>query len=323
MSEISFEGKVAVVSGAGRGLGRAYARLLAARGASVLVNDYNVAVNGAPGDPGENPAETVAAELRARGAQAVSNTDSIGDPDGAERIIGQAISSFGRLDILINNAGVGMCDNVQDEPGPLYDVNMNTTLRGTVLMTRAAWPHLLKQEHGRVLNVSSAAIFGSQWPDGGVLGAYALAKAGIFAYTRQIGSYGEPLGIRVNAVLPVGFSRTNAEGGAFEGSETGEFFRKHLPAEAVANAAGFLVSEDCPVTGQCFSVGGGRVARVVFAEPRGFWSPDLTPEQVRDNWAEVMGNVGDDKTLNGFQEVVSLDHEFELLAASGVGTKDA
>ena len=320
MSEIGFEGKVAVVTGAGRGLGRAYARLLAARGASVVVNDYNVAVDGSQGDPNESPAETVAAELRAAGANAVSNDDSIGDPDGAARIIEQAVDSFGGLDILINNAGVGMCDNVDDEPGPLYDVNMNTTLRGTVLMTRAAWPHLVREQPGRVLNVSSAAIFGSQWPDGGVLGAYVLAKAGIFAYTRQIGIYGEKFGVKANAVLPVGFSRTNADGGAFEGSEAGEFFRKYLPAEAVANAAAYLVCDDCPVTGECFSVGGGRVARVVFAEPRGFWSPSLTPEEVRDNWGAVMGEVDADGTLHGFQHVTSLDNEFAMLAASGVGS---
>jgi NAD(P)-dependent dehydrogenase (short-subunit alcohol dehydrogenase family) len=321
MSEISFEGKVAVVTGAGRGLGRAYARLLAARGASVIVNDYNVAVDGGPGDPAESPAETVAAELRDAGAGAVANADSIGDPDGVARIIAQAVESFGRLDILINNAGVGMCDNVQDEPGPLYDVNMNTTLRGTVLMTRAAWPHLAESGGGRVLNVSSAAIFGSWWPDGSVLGAYALAKAGIFAYTRQIGAYGEKFGVKTNAILPVGFSRTNADaGGAFAGSEVGEFFRKHLPAEAVAGGAAFLVSDDCPVTGQCFSAGGGRVARVVFAEPRGFWSPNLTPEELRDNWDAVMGDVDGEQTLHSFQEVLSLDHEFALINASGVGS---
>src|SRR3954447_24168286 len=100
MSDISFEGRVAVITGAGRGLGRAYARLLAARGASVVVNDYNVAVDGSPGDPGDSPAETVAVELRASGAGAVSNTDSIGDPNGAARIVEQAVESFGRLDIL-------------------------------------------------------------------------------------------------------------------------------------------------------------------------------------------------------------------------------
>jgi NAD(P)-dependent dehydrogenase (short-subunit alcohol dehydrogenase family) len=322
MSEISFEGKVAVVTGAGRGLGRAYARLLAARGASVLVNDYNVAVDGGPGDPSESPAETVAAQLRGSGARAVANGDSVGDPDGAARMIAQAVESFGRLDILINNAGVGMCDNVEDEPGPLYDVNMNTTLRGTVLMTRAAWPHLADSGAGRVLNVSSAAIFGSWWPDGSVLGAYALAKAGIFAYTRQIGAYGDKLGVKANAILPVGFSRTNADaGGAFAGSDVGEFFRQHLPAEAVASGAAFLVSDDCPVTGQCFSVGGGRVARVVFAEPRGFWSPTLTPEDVRDNWDAVMGEVDGNDTLHHFQEVISLEHEFALINATGVGSK--
>ena len=315
MSDISFEGKVAVITGAGRGLGRAYARVLAARGANVLINDYNVGVDGSPGNAGENPAETVAAELRSGGAEAVSNSDSIADPAGAARIVKQAVDSFGRLDILVNNAGVGMCDPIQDEPGPLYDRNMNTTLLGTILMTRAAWPHLAQHGNGRVLNVSSSAIFGSSWADGSVLGAYAFAKAGVFAETRQMGRYAEQFGVKVNAVLPLGLSRTNAdEGGAMSGGEFGNFFRQNLPAEAVANGAAFLLSEDCPVSGQCFSIGGGRVARVVFAQPRGFFSREITPEQVRDNWAQVVGEVDAADNLHGFWEVPSLEREFQMVA---------
>jgi NAD(P)-dependent dehydrogenase (short-subunit alcohol dehydrogenase family) len=320
MSQISFEGKVAVVTGAGRGLGRAYARALAARGAKVVVNDYNVAIDGGPSDTAENPAETVAAQLRATGAEATANPDSVADPDGARRIVEQALDTFGGLDILINNAGIGMCDNVQDEPGERYDVNMNTTLRGTVLLTRTAWPHLARHGRGRVLNVSSGAIFGSAWADGGILGSYTFAKAGVLAYTRQIGRYGQEFGVKVNAVLPFGLSRTNAEdGGAMADGEFGEFFRQHLPAEAVANGALFLVSDECPVTGQGFSIGGGRVARVVFAEPRGFFARDITPELVRDNWDQVIGEVDADDTLHGFQEVVSLEREFQMLTAAGVG----
>jgi NAD(P)-dependent dehydrogenase (short-subunit alcohol dehydrogenase family) len=319
MAEVSFSGKVAIVTGAGRGLGRAYARALAARGVSVVVNDYNVAVDGGPGDA-EHPAEIVTAELRAAGANAVSNPDSIADPEGAGRIVQQAVDTFGRLDILINNAGIGMCDNIENEPGPLYDVNMNTTLLGTILMNRAAWPHLAEHRQGRIINVSSGAIFGSSWADGSVLGSYTYAKAGVFAETRQIARYGEQFGIKANAVFPMGLARTNAEGdGAMAEGEVGQFFRQHLPAEAVANGALFLVSDDCPVTGQGFSIGGGRVARVVFAEPPGFFTRDITPEKVRDNWAAVMGEVDEDDTLNGFLEVASLDREFQLVAASGVG----
>jgi NAD(P)-dependent dehydrogenase (short-subunit alcohol dehydrogenase family) len=319
MAEISFEGKVAVVTGAGRGLGRAYARALAARGARVVVNDYNVAIDGGPGDA-EHPAETVTAQLRASGAEAVANPDSIADPEGAARIVQQAVDIFGRLDILVNNAGIGMCDNIEDEPGPLFDVNIGTTLVGTVLMTRAAWPHLAEHGRGRILNVSSGAIFGSAWADGGILGSYTYAKAGVFAETRQIARYGEAVGIKANAVFPMGLARTNAEGdGAMAEGEIGEFFRKHLPAEAVANGALFLVSDNCPVSGQGFSIGGGRVARVVFAEPPGFFARDITPELVRDHWAEVVGDVGPDDSLNGFLEITSLEREFQMVAAAGAG----
>lgn len=321
MSEISFEGKVAVVTGAGRGLGRAYAHALASRGASVVVNDYNVAVDGAARADAANPADTVAAELRDAGYQAVANPDSVADSDGAARIIEQAIETFGRLDIVVNNAGVGMCDDVQDEPGPLFDINMNTALLGTILVTRAAWPHLVSSGGGRVLNVSSGTIFGSSWPTGGVIGAYTFAKAGVLAYTRQIARYGEEYGVKVNAVLPAGATRTNVtDGGALEGSEMGDFMLRAMPPEAVANGAIYLVSTDCPVTGQAFSITGGRVARVVYAEPRGFWSPQITPEQVRDNWDAVMGEVDSDHHMSGFQEIVNLEQEFGLLMDVGVGS---
>ena len=302
-----------------RSLGRAYARALAARGALVVVNDYNVAIDGGPGDV-EHPAESVTAELRASGAEAVANPDSIAEPEGAARIVAQAVDTFGGLDILVNNAGIGMCDNIEDEPGRLFHVNMNTTLLGTVLMTRAAWPHLAEHGRGRIINVSSGAIFGASWADGGILGSYTYAKAGVFAETRQIARYGEAFGIKANAVFPMGLARTNAEGdGAMAEGEFGEFFRKHLPAEAVANGALFLLTEDCPVSGQGFSIGGGRVARVVFAEPPGFFARDITPEQVRDNWAAVVGEVGEDDSLHGFLEVSSLEREFQLVAAASVG----
>lgn len=320
MSMIRFDGQVAVVTGAGRGIGRAHARFLASRGAQVVVNDYNTTIDGDPGDSAENPAETVANELRAAGGAAVSNTDSVAVPDGAARIIEQAISTYGRIDILVNNAAVALCDHIHQEPGPLYDRNLDTLLKGPMYMSRAAWPHMQEQNYGRILNTSSASIFGFSWPDGNFMGAYVLAKAAIFSYTRQIGSYGEQFGIKANAILPLGFSRTNADGGKLEGSEQGEFIRKHLPAELVASGAGYLLSTECPVSGECFSAAGGRVARVVFAEPTGFWSAATTPEDIRDHWAEVMGDVSDDDTLNGFHQVTSLDQETKLMARAGIGS---
>ncbi len=106
-------------------------------------------------------------------------------------------------------------------------------------------------------------------------------------------------------------------------SEQAEMWRTVLPAEAVANGAAFLVSDECPVSGECFSIGGGRMARVVFAEPRGYVSPHISPEEVRDNWSMVMGEVDSDAVLAGFSEVRSLDHEFELMVAAGVGGDDS
>lgn len=319
MSEIRFDGKVAIVTGAGRGVGRAYARALAERGAKVLVNDYNVAVDGG-GEGGQNPAETVVAELKEAGYDAAANPDSVADVAGAARIVEQAVETFGRVDIVVNNAGVGMCDDVQDDPGPLWDVNMNTALLGTALVTRSALPHLVASGAGRILNVSSGTVFGAEWPGGGTIGAYTYAKAGVLAYTRQIARYGAEFGVKANVVMPMGATRTNAtDGGALEGSEMGAFMLAAMPPEAVVNGAIYLASDACPVSGQAFSIAGGRVARVVFAEPLGYWSATITPEEVRDNWSAIMGEVGEDHVVSGFREIVDLEQELGLMVAAGVG----
>jgi NAD(P)-dependent dehydrogenase (short-subunit alcohol dehydrogenase family) len=305
------------VTGGGGSIGRAHAVLLASRGAKVVINDYNTTVAGESGQPGPNPGERVAQELRDLGAEAVVNADSVADPKGAMRMVQAAIDHFGRIDIVVNNAGIAVCDNVHEEPGPLYERNMKILLEGPMLVVRAAWPHMLAQKFGRILNTSSASVFGFNQPDGNWWGSYVMAKSAVMAYTRQIGGFGEKLGIKANAILPLAYSRMNWD--LLKGTPEGDFLEKHGTPESVAAAAAYLLHEECPVSGASFSVSGGRIARVIYAEPLGYQNADLTPEDVRDNWARAIGSVNDDHALNDFYEIPNLLEESMLMLKAGVG----
>jgi len=173
------------------------------------------------------------------------------------------------------------------------------------------------QRFGRILNTSSASIFGFNQPDGNWWGSYVLAKSAVVAYTRQLGGYGEALGIKVNAILPLAYSRMNWD--LLKGTPEGEYLEKYATAETVAAAAGYLLHEQCPVSGACFSVSGGRIARIVYAEPMGYHHPRLTPEDVRDHWAQAMGEVGGQYLLKGFHEIPNLLQESILMQQAGVG----
>jgi NAD(P)-dependent dehydrogenase (short-subunit alcohol dehydrogenase family) len=316
--ELRFDGRVALVTGGGGSIGSAHAKLLAERGAKVVVNDYNTTVAGEAGDTAESPAELVARELRDLGAEAVANGDSVAEPAGAQRMVQTAIEHFGRIDIIVNNAGIAVCDHIHQEPGPLYGRNFEILLEGPMYVVKAAWEHMKEASYGRILNTSSASIFGFNWPDGNWMGSYVLAKSAIAAYTKQIGGYGEQFDIKANAIMPLAYSRMNWD--SLKGTPEGDFMKTYATPELVASGAGYLLHEDCPVSGELFSVAAGRVARVVWSEPLGFQAGDATPEAVRDNWAAVMGEVEEDHTLVGYREIVSLLQESELMVQSGVGS---
>lgn len=317
MAALRYDGRVALVTGGGGSIGRAHCLLLASRGAKMVVNDYNTTVAGEAGAGGLNPGEKVVAELRALGAEAVLNQDSVADPQGAQRMVDQAIDSFGRLDIIVNNAGIAVCDNVHEEPGPRYELNFKILLEGPMLISRAAWPHMVKQGFGRILNTSSASIFGFNQPDGNWWGSYVLAKSSVMAYTRQLGGFGESRNIKTNAILPLAYSRMNWD--LLKGTPEGEYLEKFATADSVAAAAAYLLHEECPVSGASFSVSGGRIARVIHAEPLGYHNPALTPEDVRDHWAQAMGEVADGFLLKDFYEIPNLLEESMLMQKAGVG----
>lgn len=307
MSELRFDGQVAVITGAGRGLGAEYARLLAARGARVVVNDLGGSVTG-DGSTSDAAAATVR-QILDDGGEAIADANSVATPEGGGAIIDAAMRQWGRVDIVVNNAGI-----VSDSPfaamtpelvEPLIDVH----LKGAFFVTRPAWIIMREQGYGRVVNTSSAA---------GILGAetmsnYGSAKTGLIGFTRVLAAEGDAVGIKVNAIAPIAATRMleRSMAGDDQGRSADEqaateatmrpFLDKLDPA-LVAPVVAYLAHADCPVTGEIFSAGAGQVSRFFIGRTRGVFVPDLSAENVRDHFDEIRdehdytvpGGVGDE-----------------------------
>ncbi|MGV0837480.1 MDR family MFS transporter [Mycolicibacterium thermoresistibile] len=254
MNELRFDGLVAVITGAGRGLGRHYARLLSARGARVVVNDHGGPVTG--GEASDAAAHAVADEITADGGEAVADTHTVATPAGGQAIIDTALNRWGRVDIVVNNAGiVDDCtfeEMTDDRLSPLLDVH----LKGAFFVTRPAWKVMRENGFGRVVNTCSAA---------GLLGAermsnYGAAKTGLVGLTRVLAAEGAEFGIKVNAVAPIAATRmldysmnSVAEltdpAAAAAAEEAMRPFRGRLDPALVAPVVAFLAHPDCPVSG--------------------------------------------------------------------------
>ncbi len=253
--------QVAVVTGAGRGIGREHALLLAAEGAAVVVNDLGGAQDGTGSEAG--PAQDVAGQIRAAGGRAVANGDDVADAAGAQHIIETAISEFGRLDILVNNAGIirdRMLVNLTDDD---WDIVLRVNLRGTFVMTRAAANHWRdrskagEQVRAAVINTSSeSGVFGNPGQAN-----YAAAKAAVAALTQVAAKELARYGVRVNAILPQARTRlTESTFGEALAAKDGAFDRWD-PANVPPFAA-YLAGPQCPISGEVFVVGGSRVQRL-------------------------------------------------------------
>ncbi len=279
MGELRLDGKVALVTGAGRGLGRSYARLLAARGAGVVVNDPGVGLRGEGGD--EGPASTVAEEIRSSGGSAVANFESVASEAGAALAVAQAVEHFGRIDIVVNNAGIFMPERdflqtTSESFTRLWQVHV----MGSVNVTRAAWPHVLAQSFGRIINTTSHV---------GYLGCrglleYSVAKAAIHGFTRSLALEAEGSGVTVNAVAPGAMTRPVADLAGLP--ET--FASPAYDTSLVAPTLVWLAHQDCDANGEVFGVMGGTTNRIKIAETDGFHSRSPTPETVRDNFGRIM-----------------------------------
>jgi NAD(P)-dependent dehydrogenase (short-subunit alcohol dehydrogenase family) len=293
MSELRLDGQVAIVTGSGNGIGRGIVMKLAQRGAKVVVNDYHPS--------GEGPEVGVVEEIRALGGEAVGVNASVTEQEGAKAIIDRAIAAFGRLDILVNNAGISSGTNIPCPPDAMFDDQIAIHVHGQMRTVYEAWPHLVKSA-GRILNVGSMAGTGSDTAHGWN-SAYPTAKSAVFGLTRQMAGRGAEVGIKVNALLPRALTPLKYR--RIAGTKLLEWQEKHLKMEPLAASVVFMVHPNFPATGQFFSSCGGRVGRLIFATPDGYFNPDLTPEDVRDNWDKVWGQQDAEGYVSGMYEVTN------------------
>lgn len=280
MSELDFTGKTVIVTGAGRGLGRAYARLLAARGANVVVNDLGGDTDGAA--PSAGPATLVAEEINAAGGTAVMNADSVASEEGARSIVATALDAFGRIDAVVNNAGNYRLASFEDLTLDTVQAFLDVHYKGSLLMAHAAWPHLVAAGEGRIVNTVSAAMAGV--PD---MVHYGSAKGAVYGLTRNLAVAGAAHGVKVNAVAPGAGTRMMDVAADALPPGTAEYMKEHMPPEMVAPVVAYLAHPACSLTGEVLNAAGGAVSRQVMMATRGIHDPGLTPEAVAARIEEI------------------------------------
>jgi NAD(P)-dependent dehydrogenase (short-subunit alcohol dehydrogenase family) len=272
----------AIVTGAGGNpsLGRSYARLLAARGACVVVNDVGAAKAGR-GSSDNATAVQVAQEIVDEGGHAVADTHSVADEAGGRAVVATALKAFGRVDIVVNNAGVCIYADVDEMSAKDVRLVIDVNLLGTIWMSMAAWPHMRESGYGRVVNVVSEAIYGSP-----LTAVYGAAKGGTLSYSRGIASAGADFGIKCNAIAPFAGTRMAVE----RFREDSEFLQAMMKVspESVAPAVALLCHDECPVTGETIRVADGNLSRIFLSRAKGLAKPNFTPEFVRDNFDAIM-----------------------------------
>jgi NAD(P)-dependent dehydrogenase (short-subunit alcohol dehydrogenase family) len=278
---MSFAGRVAVVTGAGRGLGRAYALALADKGASVIVNDLGGALDGSPANDGADPARAVVQEIQEAGGTATADTSDVSQPKQAHALIDLAVAAYGRLDILVSNAGI-----VRRKPfgmTTLDDFKDHIAVHqiGTFNICRAAWPIMCSQSYGRIVGVVSSALFGID-----NVAAYASAKGGILGLAKALSIEGAEYGIKTNLIAPIAYTRMTASGRFGESAQAVD--SNATSPDRVAATVAVLAHEDCPTSAEIYLVSGTRVARVFFGETSGFTHDDMTAELLLSNWASVL-----------------------------------
>jgi NAD(P)-dependent dehydrogenase (short-subunit alcohol dehydrogenase family) len=269
MAELRFDDRVAVITGAGRGLGRAYALLLASRGAKVVVNDIGASLTGNGVNAG--PAQAVADEIRRAGGEAVACTETVATPDGGRAIVQAAIDHYGRIDVLIHNAGNVRRASLKEMTYGDFDAVVDVHLRGAFHVVRPAFPLMRVARYGRIVLTSS---IGGLYGNHGVAN-YAAAKAGIIGLSNVIAVEGAAEGVQCNVIVPAADSRMA------EGIDTSAY--PPWGPELVAPVVGWLVHEACSITGEILIAIAGRVAKAVVAETPGVYRPSWSVEQVGDD----------------------------------------
>ncbi len=272
---ISFDGKVAIVTGAGGGLGRSHALELAKRGAKVVVNDLGGSVDGSGGS--SDAAEAVVAEIKAAGGEAISNGSSVTDETGVDNMVKQTMDAFGRIDILVNNAGILRDKSFAKMSNDDFRLVVEVHLMGTVLPTKAVWPIMKEQQYGRIMVTSSSTgLYGNFGQTN-----YGAGKLGVVGFMNTLKLEGQKDNIKVNALVPVAYTRMTAN---LMPPEAEAMLKPELVTPAVIN----LVKDDAP-TGTILCAGAGvySAAQIEEAEGAFLGNEGVTAEDVENAWATI------------------------------------
>jgi NAD(P)-dependent dehydrogenase (short-subunit alcohol dehydrogenase family) len=302
---IRFDGKVAIVTGAGNGLGRCHAISLAERGAKVVVNDLGGARDGSGGS--SDAAKAVVAEIEAAGGEAIANGDNVADMDQVLAMVDDAKKKWGRVDILVNNAGVlrdKSFSNVEIED---FNFVLDVHLMGSVNCSKAVWPIMREQGYGRIaMTTSSSGMYGNFGQTN-----YGAAKMGVIGLMNTLVLEGAKYGIKVNALSPCAATRMTED-------IIPENLLGLLTPESVTPALLFIVSEDAP-NRTIITAGAGTFAKTIIYETGGKWLPeeDRTPEKIAENWAEISDAASQKEYTSGNDQTQNMLTK----AAAGLGIK--
>ena len=295
MPDLRFDGRVAIITGAGGGLGRSHALELARRGASILVNDPGAALDGSGSST--FAADRVVEEITAMGGIAAPNRDSVATPEGGQGIVQAALDAFGRVDVLVNNAGILRDKAFHHMDTTMIDAVIDVHLKGAFYVSQPAYRVMREQGYGRIVNTSSASgLFGNFGQAN-----YGAAKAGLAGLTRVLAIEGAGHNIKVNAIAPIASTRMTQD-------VLGDLVAKVSP-ESVSPLVAFLAHEQCPVNGNVYSVAGGRIARIFVAETHGVVLSENTPEAIRAHLGEI-----DRLDAKDLHEPSSLEDEMAVIA---------
>jgi len=285
MSELRFDGKVAIITGAGRGVGRTHAIEMAKRGAKVVIVDPGVALDGSGSSSA--PAQEVVDEIKAAGGEAVASFEKVNDVAGAGRMVELALDTFGKLDVLINNAGTSVPELFDIQTLDQFRMLNEVHYLGTVYVTKAAWPHLTKSG-GRLVNTISEGPLGIHERGTG----YGGAKAGVIGLTLTLAAETKFHGVAVNGFAPRIATRLSApEVLAHVYDKPVEAFEKNMamfPPENASPACLYLAHESCPLNGVLLAAGGGMVMRMSIMENPGLKTDDMTMENIAANVDKIL-----------------------------------
>lgn len=289
---VRFDGVVVLITGGGRGLGRAYAVELARRGARVVVNDLGIGPDGT-GNEDASPAEAVVDDIRRAGGTAVADARDISNRDGAQGAVASAVDTWGRLDAVVHNAGFVRRAPIDRMPEDSLEDVIDVGLMGAFHLAGAAWPHLTSSGRGRiVLTASGAGLFGAAESSN-----YAAAKMGSIGLALSLAQEGAPRGINTNVIVPIAQTRL--------ASVLPSDVIEQLGPEQVAPVVAWLCHPECRVNGEIFSAAGGAINRIALAVTSGVRLAQVSVEHVRDSLGEVR-SLDDARVVGSSAEALAL-----------------